>query len=301
MEKKNSVLIVDDDPSSLTELAHILQPEYKIYTVKDGISALEKASEHLPDIILLDIFMPDMDGFEVNAKLKQTDKTKDIPVIFITGAVKSGDEVKGLAAGAVDYIRKPFSDMIVKLRVRHQIQLLNQLRKIENLSMKDQLTNLSNRRCFEIRINEEWTRALREKTPISILMIDIDWFKNYNDNYGHQQGDIALQAVASVFDKALKRSGDYAARWGGEEFTVLLSNTDASGAYDVGQKIRKLIENLEISGPDELKTKITVSIGVNTQLYGPAGTIGDFIAGADIALYDAKNKGRNRVCNHINP
>ena len=132
MNEKNSVLIVDDDTASLMELNHILRTEYKIHVVKDGKTALEKANECLPDIILLDIVMPDMSGFEVLAKLKGSEKTRSIPVIFITGATESHDEIKGLAAGAVDYIRKPFNEMIVKLRVRNEIQILNELRRVKN-------------------------------------------------------------------------------------------------------------------------------------------------------------------------
>jgi len=296
VEKENSILIVDDDLSSLMELTGILQPEYKIYTVKDGTSALEKAGESSPDLILLDVIMPDMNGFDVLDELKKSAKTKDIPVIFITGTVDSDDEIKGLAAGAVDYMRKPVNDTLVKLRVRQQIQLINQMRKIEHLSMSDQLTNLPNRRSFELRIDEEWDRASRDRTPVSVLVIDIDNFKNYNDTYGHQQGDAALQALAKVFSQVLKRPGDFAARWGGEEFIVLLSNTDSQGAFDVAEQIRRFTEDMEILASDGRMTKITVSIGVNARAQGHDGTIDDFISRADMALYNAKNKGRNKVC-----
>jgi len=296
MEKKNSLLIVDDDASNLMELSRILQDEYKIHAVKDGRYALEKIDEYLPDLILLDIIMPDLNGFEIIEKLKESEKTRTIPVMFITSATESTDEIKGLASGAVDYIHKPFNETIVKLRVRHHIEILNQMRKIEQLSMSDQLTNLPNRRCFESRINEEWSKAAREKTPLSVLMIDIDRFKNYNDSYGHQQGDIALRAIADTFNQTLKRPGDFAARWGGEEFIVLLSNTDLQGAFDVAKQIRMYIEGMEIPGSNDLMKKVTVSIGVNTRVLDNNDTIEQFISKADMALYDAKNKGRNKVC-----
>jgi len=293
---KNRILIVDDDPSTLMELSSILRPEYKIYAVKDGTSALEKADEVLPDLILLDVFMPDMNGFEVLDKLKDDERTREIPVIFITGATDSDDEIKGLTAGAVDYMHKPLNETLVLLRVRQQVQLLNQFRKIEHLSMSDQLTNLPNRRSFELRITEEWDRASREQTPISVLMVDIDNFKKYNDTFGHQQGDAALQAVAKMFDHALNRPGDFVARWGGEEFIILLSNTDANGAYGVAERIRKYAEKMDVHAADETITKVTVSIGVNTRDPGQISTVDEFISRADMALYDAKNKGRNRVC-----
>jgi len=296
VKRKNSVLIVDDDASNLMDLSTILQPEYKIFAVKDGTSALEKANESLPDLILLDIVMPDLNGFEVLTELKNSEKTKDIPVIFITGATDNDEEIKGLAAGAVDYMRKPLNETIVKLRVRQQIQLLNQFRRIEHLSMSDQLTNLPNRRSFEIRMNGEWDRATRDQTPLSILMVDIDNFKTYNDTYGHQQGDVALQSLAGLFTHALKRPGDFAARWGGEEFIILLSNTDTRGAVDVAEQIRRMTEEMEIPTSDGAITKITVSIGLNTRVQGLDSTVDEFLSRADIALYDAKNKGRNRIC-----
>jgi len=293
---KNRILIVDDDPSTLMELSSILRPEYKIYAVKDGTSALEKADEVLPDLILLDVFMPDLNGFDVLYQLKESERTRDIPVIFITGATDSDDEIKGLTAGAVDYMHKPLNETLVKLRVRQQVQLLNQFRKIEHLSMSDQLTNLPNRRSFELRITEEWDRASREQTPISVLMVDIDNFKKYNDTFGHQQGDMALMAAAEMFTEALNRPGDFVARWGGEEFIILLSNTDAEGAFGVAERIRLLAEKMEIPAIDETITTITISIGVNTRDPEQISNVDEFISRADMALYDAKNKGRNRVC-----
>ena len=296
METKNRILIVDDDTSNLMELAGILKDEYKIYAVKDGESAIEKANEVYPDLILLDIIMPDMSGFEVLTKLRAAEKTKDIPVIFITGIADSDEEIKGLAAGAVDYMRKPLNDVIVKLKVHQQMQLLNQFRKIEHLRMIDQLTNLPNKRSFMMRLNEEWDRAAREFLPVSILMIDIDNFKKYNDTYGHQQGDIALQVLSAMFTQALKRPGDFAARWGDEEFVILLPSTDMIGAAGVAEKVRSLTEELVIPTLDGSISKLTISIGVNTRMPGQTGSIDEFISRADMALYDAKSKGRNKIC-----
>jgi len=296
MNMKNRILIVDDDPSTLMALSSILKKDYKIYVVKDGPSALETADEIRPDLILLDIFMPGMSGFEVLGELRGNDKTKDIPVIFITGTTDKDDEIKALASGAVDFIQKPLNEGIVKLRVRQQIDMLNQFRKIEHLSMVDQLTNLPNRRSFEMRLNEEWDRGIRDLTPISILIIDIDNFKNYNDTYGHPQGDVALQAIAQAFNNSLRRPGDFAARWGGEEFIVLLPNTDSRGAHGVAEKIRHMVEIMEIPLADGSLTRITVSIGVNTKVQGSTGEMSGFISWADMALYAAKSRGRNKVC-----
>jgi len=301
MEEKNRILIVDDDTSTLLELASLLRPDYKIYTVKDGMAALEKANEALPDLILLDVVMPDMNGFDVLRKLRENERTKDIPIIFITGNTDQNAEIKGLSAGAVDYVHKPLDESLVKLRVRHQIQLINQFRKVQHLSMSDELTGLPNRRSFEIRVPEEWDRATREQTSLSIMIADIDYFKKYNDTFGHTQGDIALKMVAGVFSKVLKRPGDFVARWGGEEFIVLLPNTDAEGAIEVAEVIREIVEDMDIPTLEGDITSLTVSIGVNSRVQGQSSNINKFIEWTDMALYAAKNKGRNKVCFYERP
>jgi diguanylate cyclase (GGDEF)-like protein len=297
--KKNSVLIVDDESSNIMALTHILSAEYGIYAAKSGEQAITAAEKYSPDVVLLDIVMSGMDGYDVIAALKSRPKTQDIPVIFITGLSDSDDEEKGLSLGASDYIAKPFSPAIVKLRVRNQMKMLEQLRTIERLGLTDQLTDLPNRRSFDNRLNLEWGRALRDHSSISILLIDADKFKIYNDTHGHQQGDVALKSVAKAISESLKRSVDFAARWGGEEFIVLLPSTDLEGALDVAERIRKNVKAMEIPCPDGMDaSKMTVSIGVNSLAHGHSSTIHEFISGADIALYAAKGKGRDLVCHH---
>ena len=294
--KKNSVLIVDDESTNITALTHILSPDYNVYAAKNGMKAIEAAVKYLPDIILLDVVMPDMDGYAVIDALKNDEKTSGIPVIFITGLNNADDEEKGLDLGAADYISKPFSPAIVKLRVRNQIKIVNQIRMIEQLSMIDQLTSIPNRRGFDIRMDMEWIRAIRENAFISFMMIDVDRFKAYNDTHGHQQGDRALQAVAKTINLSLNRPGDYVSRWGGEEFAALLPNTELDGALAIAEKIRLAIGELSIPTDDGTVTRITASIGVNTKTPMSTGSREDFISGADKALYEAKQTGRNRVC-----
>ena len=291
-----SVLVIDDQESAIAILTKILSPEYIVYAATSGLEGIKITESHMPDIILLDILMAGMDGFAVFSALKESEKTKHIPVIFITSLLDAANEEKGLALGAADYITKPFSPVIVKLRINHQVRMIEQLRTIERLSMLDELTDLPNRRSFEIRLASEWARATREKTPISILMIDVDNFKDFNDSYGHIQGDIALQSSAKVFSQILKRPGDFAARWGGEEFIALLPNTDLPGALGIAEQIRNGIEVMQIPRYDGPVRSITASIGVNTRLNGQSGSINEFISRADKALYDAKIKGRNKVC-----
>ena len=294
--KKNSVLIVDDESSNIMALTQILRPVYTVYAVNSGHKAVEATVKHLPDVILLDVVIPEMDGFVVMDMLKSNEETRDVPVVFITGLSNADAEEKGLSLGAADYISKPFSPAIVKLRVKNQIKMLNQLRIIEQISMLDQLTSIPNRRGFDNRMDMEWVRAIRENTLISVLIMDVDKFKVYNDTYGHQQGDVVLQAVAVTVTQSLSRPGDFAARWGGEEFVVLMPNTDISGAVRIAEMIRQNISEKVIACADGTDTRVTVSIGVRTQSPGQNSSRDSFIAEADKALYMAKESGRNRVC-----
>jgi diguanylate cyclase (GGDEF)-like protein len=293
--KRNTLLIVDDENTNLKVLSHILGSEYIIYTATNGSSAVEKAKELHPDLILLDIMMPGMDGYETLSTIKNTEEIQKTPVVFITGLDSEEDEEKGLSLDASDYITKPFSAPIVKLRVRNQIQIVNQLRAIERLSMIDQLTNIPNRRCFDNRLRIEWRQAIREQTPLSLLMMDLDKFKDVNNTYGHQKGDVVLKTAASIFSQSLKRAADFTARWGGEEFIVLLPNTPIDGAVEVAESIRSDIEKTPVLCDDGLEIRITISIGVTSMIPDLDSSIDAFISRADGALYMAKKAGRNKV------
>jgi diguanylate cyclase (GGDEF)-like protein len=240
--------------------------------------------------------MPDIDGYEVITELKKNEKTRNIPVIFITGLYNTEAEEEGLKLGAADYISKPFNPMNVKLRVRNQIMIVERIRSINNMCITDQLTGIANRRGFDVHMKREWGRTLREKSPLGVLLIDADGFKNYNDTYGHQQGDVALQMIASAITSCMKRATDIAARWGGEEFIALLPNTDAGGTIEVGEKIRKKIEQIDIPLLNGDFTKLTVSVGANSIIPTLSCSVSEFIAKADKALYKAKQLGKNQVC-----
>jgi diguanylate cyclase (GGDEF)-like protein len=294
--RKHNILVVDDEKSNIMTLTHILGPIYTIYAARDGQDAIEVANEHVPDLILLDILMPGMNGFEVITHLKKNPVTKNIPVVFVSGLDSADDEEHGLTLGAADYISKPFNPAIVKLRVHNQIMMLEQLRTIERLSMVDQLTEIPNRRSFDSRMAIEWARSVRDSIPISIMMIDIDFFKQHNDKYGHQQGDQALIIIAKTIKTTLKRLDDYVARWGGEEFVVLLQNTNKEGALNIAEQIRKDVEKAEIPLPDGTHEKLTISIGAYTLVPVKDSSVATFISAADDALYTAKEKGRNQVC-----
>ncbi|MCL2720309.1 MAG: diguanylate cyclase [Treponema sp.] len=296
--KKNSILIVDDENANIMLLTNILEKDYLIYTAKNGNEAIAKAKEVKPDLILLDIIMPEMDGYETLAEIKKTEGNQNTPIIFISGLDSDEDEEKGLLLDAADYITKPFSRIVVKLRVRNQMQIVTQLRTIEHLSMIDQLTNLPNRRSLDERLKIEWKLAIREQTPISLLIMDLDKFKNINDVCGHLQGDIILQKVAEIFKDSLKRPGDFVARWGGEEFVTILPNTSLDGAMEIAERIRLNVENTLMPSIDSSEIKITISIGVNSVIPTLNNFINSFLSNADKALYAAKDAGRNKVVCH---
>lgn len=293
---QNSILIVDDDPSNISMLLHLLQDDYTIYVAKNGLSAIRMAQLQIPDLILLDVVMPEMDGYEVLEELRENKITQNIPVIFITGLNSPEDEEKGLSLEIADYISKPFVPAIVKLRVQNQVRLINYMRDIERLNRIDSLTGLDNRRSFNERLRIEWGRAIRESTTLSLILLDVDNFKHFNDTYGHLQGDKVLKTVADVFKDRLHRSTDFAARWGGEEFIVLLPNTCLQGAVLVAEQIREEIQKTKIILDDGTVTQVTVSAGVNEITQQKHNNqIDKFISDADMAMYEAKSLGRNRV------
>ncbi|GBU20820.1 diguanylate cyclase response regulator [Fibrobacteres bacterium R8-0-B4] len=294
--KKLSILIVDDEKSNIDVLTHILRDKYKLFIAKNGEGALKIARDNLPNLILLDVIMPEMDGFEVLAQLKASEHTNKIPVIFITGQDSKEAEINGLSKGAVDYITKPFNNMIVDARVNTHMKIVEQMRIIERMSIMDELTELPNRRYFNDQLAREWGRAIRETLSISLLIIDVDKFKVYNDTFGHPQGDTLLHTVAGVFKESLKRPADFVARWGGEEFIMLLPGSDLEGAINVAERVRSSVESTIIPCIDGTSTSATVSIGVNSErpiIHLPAA---GFVSRADKALYEAKESGRNRIC-----
>ena len=243
--------------------------------------------------------MPDLDGFEVIEQLKKDERTMDIPVIFITSLSDREDEEKGLALGAADYISKPFSKIVVELRVRNQLKILNQMKLINTMSLTDALTGIGNRRYFNTALNQEWRRSRRKQVNLCFMILDIDNFKNYNDSYGHMQGDVVLKEIADVMKNSLFRPADKVARWGGEEFAIILPETDLQGGVKVANDVRKNIENTNFKLPDGTVTPITVSIGIHVVVPGlddDEYTLDNFISDADNALYKAKRTGKNRVC-----
>lgn len=296
MGAKFNILIADDEKSNLEILDRILRSKYDLYFAKTGQTALKRALADKPDLILLDVILPDMSGFDVLSELKKNDTTHDIPVIFITGLTSIEDERKGLFLGAVDYITKPFNSSIVKARVRTHLKIVDQIRTIEQLVMLDALTGIPNRRSFDNRLTLSWAEAVHEKTPISALMIDLDDFKTYNDTYGHPQGDLILETVANILAGALKRPEDKIFRIGGDEFAALLPNTDLNGALKLACDIRADVAAAEIADiSEDAPITVTVSIGAFSMMPTDTDEISELIAGADKALYAAKKTDMNSL------
>ena len=292
----HKILVVDDAAANVKLLNEMLGQDYEVLAATNGEDALSLASTQSPDLILLDVVMPDMDGYAVCRALKANEDTKNIPVIFITSMHEQEDERKGLEIGAIDYITKPFSFSLVKARVKNHIVLNDYRRELECLCKIDALTGIFNRRSFEGYLCHEWRRSLRYMTPLSIIMADIDFFKSYNDHYGHVMGDECIKKVAASLEGALKRPTDIAARYGGEEFVCVLSSTDISGALTVAADVQRAVLALNI--PHEFSNvagRVTLSIGVATIIPSVKISTMDLLRKADDMLYEAKNAGRNTI------
>ena len=291
-----TLLIVDDEKQNRLLLTELFGSTYKIIQAKNGVQALEKARQHRPDLILLDVLMPEMDGMGVLRELKRDDATRLIPVIFITALDSATDEENGLNLGAVDYISKPFHPPTVRVRVRNQLQLLHQRRLLEQLASLDGLTGIPNRRQFDATLLKEWHRCQRNQQPLSLIVADVDFFKKYNDALGHAAGDRVLQEVAATLRQAARRPGDLVARYGGEEFVLLLPETDATSAQALAEGLQQLLHRKAFAHPNSsLGPWLTMSMGGNTTVPSTTALDPEFFALADAALYRAKHQGRNQV------
>jgi len=330
--KLGNILLVDDKPDNLRLLSEMLSDNgYEVRRVTKGKMALITARASPPDLVLLDIKMPDMDGYEVCLQLKADSRTAEIPVIFMSALDELPDKVKAFTMGGVDYITKPFQLEEVLVRVKTQITLRRQQQQLQiqnrqlqeeiqrrkeieaalqrsqtelqkantelyRLAHLDGLTHVANRRRFDEYIDREWRRLAREKRPLSLIMCDVDYFKPYNDHYGHQMGDDCLRAIARAISDALKRPADLAARYGGEEFAILLPNTPLEGAIAVAEDISRSVRHLEIPHPhSQIGAIVTLSFGVGSQIPRSENHPSTLIDLADRALYRSKQNGRDRV------
>ena len=314
-----NILIVDDRPDNLLALKSLLEStDLRVLTASSGNEALGMVLDHDFALVLMDVQMPGMDGFETAGLMRGAERSKHIPIIFVTAISKEQKYIfQGYESGAVDYLFKPVEPEILKSKVRVFLELYRQkrlieeqatsldaknrqleeaYRKMESLSALDGLTGIPNRRRFDEFYEKEWLRARRNREPLSLIMVDIDFFKAYNDVLGHQSGDACLIKVARCLTASLNRPSDLVARYGGEEFVAILTGTDERGAVTVGETMKRQVEALAIEHPkSDVSAYITVSIGTATTSQEHILTRDELLEAADRTMYRAKEEGRNRV------
>lgn len=293
----DKILVVDDSKLDTRVLVDILKDEYEMISALSGEEGLKLAINEKPLLILLDIVMPGMDGFQILEKLKQKDETKDIPVVFLTALSDEATEEKGFMKGAMDYIKKPFNAHIVRARVRNHVKLCTYMRTMENQMSIDALTGAYNRRAFEVQLKSLWQRAVEEDEILSLYIVDIDFFKMVNDTYGHGEGDVVLKTTVQEMQKKLDKNKMFLYRYGGEEFAVLSYGTSSSETQINAELVREHIISQKI--PNEKSPVcpfLTISIGGCTIRPQALQTTGILVNAADSMLYMAKNSGRNKVC-----
>lgn len=292
MEK---ILIIDDSPVQTQFLCSVLKDEYELTTCHTSEEGLAAAKEGGYSLILLDVIMPGMDGFTLLRELKSTELTKYIPVILLTSLADVQYEERGLLLGAVDYVTKPFSPIIIKARVNTHVQLYRYQKEFMQQAMIDELTGVANRRRYDEESLARWREAVRFELPFSVYMFDIDKFKLYNDTFGHQAGDDVIASVAKTISAYCRRSTDLFARYGGEEFVGVFVGGDASSAFEFAKTIRQAVEELHIPHNSPVSEWVTISVGGVTVTPHPEDSYESFLRLADNMLYEAKHLGRNMV------
>lgn len=297
---KPKLLVVDDQPINIQVMYQAFAGDYQVFMATSGVQALAICKDNPPDLILLDVVMPEMDGFEVCTLLKADDATRNIPIIFVTAHTDSAQETHGLSLGAVDFIAKPVNPPVVRARVKTQLTLKFQSDLLRKLVFLDGLSGVYNRRYFDQQLSTEWARSSRNSSPLSILMIDVDFFKLYNDRYGHQAGDDCLRQVAQTLKTCLKRPADLVARYGGEEFACILPDTAFDDALSVAKCLEEQVRGLQIKHENSsIAAVTTVSVGLATRTVDSIGGADALVGLADAQLYRAKLAGRGRVCGKV--
>ena len=294
---KPKLLVVDDQPINIQVMHQVFGADYQVFMATNGEQALSICQTNPPDLVLLDVVMPGMDGFEVCSQLKATPATRDIPVIFVTAHSDAAQETHGLSVGAVDFISKPVNPAVVRARVKTHLTLKFQSDLLRNLVFLDGLSGVYNRRYFDQQLGVEWARAARSNSPLSLIMVDVDHFKLYNDRYGHQAGDDCLRQVALALKSGLRRPADLVARYGGEEFACILPDTGFEDALAIAQDMERMVRARNIHHAlSTFDGVVTASLGLGTRINPAAGDAAALVGLADAQLYQAKQTGRGRVC-----
>jgi diguanylate cyclase (GGDEF)-like protein len=326
-----TILIIDDNLTNLrVAVSHLQESGFTVLVAQDGKSGVERAEYAHPQLILLDILMPDLDGFETCRQLKLNDKTCHVPIIFMSALSDTEDKVKGFNAGAVDYVTKPIQreELLARITTHLRIQALTQQlqrqnqqlqqqaialaqakqaaedanQELQRVAYSDSVTAIANRRRFDQHLRQEWQRLARDREPLSLILCDIDYFKRYNDHYGHQAGDLCLKEIAQAMDRIMKRASDLVARYGGEEFAIILPNVRLKGAIHIARLIQMEIRHLEIPhAQSSVSPNVTLSLGISSQIPNLEYQPESLITAADRALYQAKAQGRNTYALAIAP
>ncbi len=295
------ILIIDDSKLILHVAKTILSNQgHQVLLAEDGNTGLQTATTEHPDLILLDLILPGIDGYEVCQRIKKEDATSEIPVIMLTSKSEAADKVRGLQMGASDYVTKPFDEgeLIARVNIHLQIRELHESlkeknRQLEEMANRDGLTGLYNHRYFQETISKDFQRAVRYHESLSCVMFDIDHFKKFNDNYGHQTGDMVLKTLGVLIEE-LVRDSDLSARYGGEEFVLLMYHTAPKEALMIAERLRKAVEQHKFQA-DNLTLTVAISVGVASFPHPEITDAKTLIECADKALYRAKDEGRNRV------
>lgn len=295
---KPKLLVVDDQPINIQVMNQIFAADFQVFMATGGAQALAICQNNPPDLVLLDVVMPGMDGFEVCTRLHNDEATRNIPVIFVTAHSDAAQETRGLEAGAVDFISKPVNPAVVRARVKTHLTLKLQSDLMRKLVFLDGLTGVYNRRYFDKQLALESARAARNQSPLSLIMLDVDFFKLYNDHYGHQMGDDCLRQIANTLKAGLRRPADMVARFGGEEFACILPETDFQDAMALARQLERSIRALRIPHLHaQVDGVVTISLGVATRRVNTGSSEPtNLLAEADAQLYAAKKEGRARAC-----
>ena len=310
-EKMPLILVVDDEKTSRLVMRRAMEKEgYRVALASDGKEGLQACLRLNPDMILLDAMMPVMDGFTCCSALQALLGKDSPPILMITALEDEASVDRAFEVGATDYVTKPIHWPVLRQRVRRilaerwawtelcqikeKLEVANQ--KLQRLACMDGLTALHNRRHFDESLHRDWKRMMRDKAPLSLILCDIDFFKAYNDTYGHQAGDECLKQVAEILRQSARRSADFVARYGGEEFALILPNTEAIGAIEVAETIRSRMKARGISHlGSEVSQFVTLSLGIASLIPNRLSSAEILVKESDQALYEAKTKGRDRV------
>ena len=295
---KPTLLVVDDEPGNVKLIINALgNQNYHIRVASNGVKALEIIfASQPPDLILLKTVLPDVDGYHVCQEIKQHNKYQNIPIIFLYSREEDIDVDKGLSLGAVDYLSRPFNDQLLKVRVNNHLELKIKSDLLERYASIDKLTNIPNRNHFDDKLNNEWHRCLRTESPMSLIIMDIDCFKAFNDNYGQTTGDQCLRQIAKALCEKVKRPGDVIARYDGEKFVAILPTTDKQGALKIALDLQSAIKFLNIIHEySDTSSIITLSFGVATTVATNETSPEQLIVQAETLLISAKKAGKNTI------